>query len=353
MGNEDLGQHYHRIGDLNAAAKAFSRMRDYCTTSSQIGSMHFKNIVVAIDARNWLAVQSNVHRLQTLQFRKDEEARCKAKMSAALGLSMLATGAYKDAAVSFMDTDPSLGGGFKEVITPNDVAVYGGLCALASMDRQDLLTRVLEDKNFRSYLELEPHIRRAISFFCSSKFRPCFDILEAYLPDYLLDIYLQSHVRVLYEKIRVKAMQQYIIPYSRVTLTGVAKVFYPGQSVTNEAGATDISSPVVSELISYIQDGVLNARIDLEKGVLAINQAAAREEVHGKAIDMAREYVNTAHLQLLRIGVLNAGLDVPSPRSRGGDSMSSQAEGELFLPSQMGGAGRKGPGSWLSSEASW
>merc|ERR1711939_1183957 len=32
MGNEDLGSHYYRIGDLVNASKAYSRMRDYCTT---------------------------------------------------------------------------------------------------------------------------------------------------------------------------------------------------------------------------------------------------------------------------------------------------------------------------------
>jgi 26S proteasome subunit RPN7 len=34
MGNEDLGSHYYRIGDLANAVKAYSRMRDYCTTSA-------------------------------------------------------------------------------------------------------------------------------------------------------------------------------------------------------------------------------------------------------------------------------------------------------------------------------
>ncbi|KAL1958047.1 hypothetical protein VTO42DRAFT_5259 [Malbranchea cinnamomea] len=336
MGNEDLGQHYHKIGDLNAASKAFSRMRDYCTTTSQIASMHFKNIVVAVDSKNWLAVQSNIQRLSTLQFRKEEEAKSKAKMWACMGLSQLAMGSYHAAAKSFIGTDPSLGDNYKEVISPNDVAVYGGLCALATMDRNDLINNVLENKSFRNFLELEPHIRRAITFFCSSKFRPLFDILDAYQPDFLLDIHLQRHTQTLLTRIRVKVMQQYLIPYSRVTLANMTKVFAPNQSVTTSDGKIDFSSPFVAEVISYIKDGVLDARIDMEKGVLVTKQVDPRAELYQKVFDSVKEYVSTAHLQLLRIEVLNAGLEVPPARSRKGAdpadlAAAAAAEGDSML----------------------
>lgn len=344
MGNEDLGQHYHRIGDLAAATKAFNRMRDYCTASSQIASMHFKNIVVAVDSKNWLSVQSNVQRLHTLQFRPEDEPKCKAKMMATLGLSQLAMGSYDAAAATFIGTDPSLGDSYKEVISPNDVAVYGGLCALATLDRNDLVNNVLENKSFRSYLELEPHVRRAITSFCSSKFRSLFDILEAYTPDFLLDIHLQRHVYQLLTKIRVKAMQQYIIPYSRVTLANMAKIFAPGQSVVTSTSRTDITSPFVAEVISYIKDGVLDARIDMEKGVIATKQVDPRAELHRNVVDSVKEYVNTAHIQLLRVEVLNAGMDVPAPRGKkGADSemlAATATEGDLL----MGGEEKRGWG---------
>ena len=342
MGNEDLGHHYYRIGDLTAASKAFARMRDYCTTNSQVASMYFSNIIIASDLGNWMTLQSNFQRLKSHPFKKEEEAKSKAKMWAAMGLSQLALGSYYQAALTFIDTEPSLGDSFKEVISPNDVAVYGGLCALASMDRNELLTRVLDNKSFRTYLELEPHIRRAISFFCSSKFRLCFDILEEYLSDYLLDLYLHKRVRELYSRIRIKAMQQYVIPYSRVTLAGMAEVFSPDQPITNAAGTTDMSSPFITELISHIHDGVLDARIDMDKGVLVAKQTDLRSEVQQKAIDSAREYADAAHLQLLRIGVLNAGLEVPaSPRKRGNvDDQLAAAEQEEFVSASSSKPGR-------------
>ena len=38
----------------------------------------------------------------------------------------------------FLDTAPELGNNYSEVIAAQDVATYGGLCALASFDRAEL-----------------------------------------------------------------------------------------------------------------------------------------------------------------------------------------------------------------------
>jgi COP9 signalosome complex subunit 1 len=323
MGNEDLGQHYHQIGDLLSASKAFSRMRDFCTTPSHIASMLFKIINVAIDRGDWLAVQSNVHRLRNLQSKPEELAKYQPKMCAAMGLSQLAVGSYIDAANSFLAVDPSLGDTYNEVLTSNDVAVYGGFCALASMDRNELQRRVLDNSSFRNFLELEPHIRRAISFFCSSKFRPCLDILEAYRADYLLDIHLQRHVSALYSRVRTKSIRQYLVPFSRVTLDAMAKVFTPS-AIGGTAEPAGFNSPFVQELIRLIEDNTLNARIDLEKGVLVSKQTDLRADVHKATLESVQDYIEQAHIRLLRANIIYAGLEVrPAIGDKKGDDRAS------------------------------
>lgn len=326
MGNEDLGNHYYETGDLVAASKAYSRMRDYCTTPNHIASMLYKLLNVAVERGDWLSVQSNVHRLRNSQVKPEDEARNQPKMSAALGLAQLHAGSYFEAANSFLSTDPSLGDTFNDVITPNDVAVYGGLCALASMDRNELQRRVLDNPSFRNFLELEPHIRRAISFFCNSKFRPCLDILEAYRADYLLDLHLQRHVSALYTSIRTKAIQQYLVPFSRVTLDSMAKIFAP-EVIGGEAQPTGAASPFVQELIRLVKDGVLDTRIDLEKGVLISNQTDLRKDVQEETLESLRSFNEEAHMRILRASVLNAGLQVPNvPRSDATEKKAGDAE---------------------------
>ena len=346
MGNEDLGLHYHQIGDLTSASKAYSRMRDYCTTPSHIASMLFKIIHVSADRADWLGLQSNVHRVRNLQQKPEDQMKNSPKLCSAMGLSQLATGSYLDAAFSFLATDPNLGDNYNEVISSNDVAVYGGLCALASMDRNELQQRVLDNNSFRNFLELEPHIRRAISFFCSSKFRPCLEILESYRADYLLDIHLQQHVSVLYSRIRTKSIQQYLVPFSHVTLDAMAKIFAPTDSATLAVDEPDTSS-LVSELIILIQNGTVDARIDLEKGVIVSKQPDLRADVHQAAIGSVKGYAHEAHLRLLRTNILHAGLEVtlPPPTSAGhGRAERKEGEsGELYTAG-VGGGRRLGKG---------
>ncbi|KAM6552608.1 hypothetical protein CsatB_013370 [Cannabis sativa] len=76
--------------------------------------------------------------------------------------------------MQFLETNPELGNNYNEVIAPQDVAIYGGLCALASFDRTELkafnfssLGTKLDNLNFRNFLELVPEVRELINDFCS------------------------------------------------------------------------------------------------------------------------------------------------------------------------------------------
>lgn len=328
MGNEDLGTHYYTIGDLTNAVKAYSRMRDYCTTATHIASTAFRIIAVAIEQKNWLAVQSQVHKIRNLQMKPDDMARNQPKVQAAMGLQQMSIGEYHEAATSFLYTDPSLGDAYSDIISSNDVAVYGGLCALASMDRSELQTKVLDNNNFRNFLELEPHIRRAINFFCATKYSQCLEILESYRPDYLLDIYLQPLVADIYKKIRTKSIIQYFQPFSKVTLASMEKTFGPPQD----------KATFLDEIEALIEDGKLDARINLEFGTLVAVEHDVRAEAQQAALDTVGGFIREARMKLIRLQVLNAGLEVkPPPKKKGWDS----DQGDNY---DDGGAGPIGAG---------
>jgi COP9 signalosome complex subunit 1 len=65
-----------------------------------------------------------------------------------------------------------------QVVSPNDVAVYGGLCALASLTRKELKTKVFENSEFRQFLELEPQVRTLLELFYASKYGACLSLLQ-------------------------------------------------------------------------------------------------------------------------------------------------------------------------------
>lgn len=342
MGNEDLGQHYHHVGDLASAVRAFSRMRDFCTTPAHIASTAFRIIAVAIEQRNWLAVQSQVHKIRNLQMRDDESARNKPKTSAAMGLQQMSLGDFKEAAQSFLNTSSDLGDSYNDVLTSNDVAVYGGLCALASMSRSELQTQVFENANFRNFLELEPHIRRAITYFCTSKYSQCLQILESYRADYLLDIYLQSQVENIYNRIRTKSIVQYFQPFSKVTLSSMEKMF--GNPSTNASGSSATISPQFrDELVELIQAKLLPARINTEDQTLVANRTDVRAETQKEALETVDKFIREAHLKLLRLNVINAGLEVkPPPKDKKGGITGAMDLAGMVDMNGSGGAGQGG-----------
>lgn len=235
MGNEDLGRHYQAIGDLPKAFEAFSHMRQDVSLSKHAIGVSRHLIEVSIEQKNWMAVSSHVQKIRSNMSNTEEDKLMQPYLASAEGLAHLDNKDYYNAAKSFLSTDAGMGSRCSNFISPNDIAIYGGLCALATMERNELNLKVLENSSFRTYLELEPHIRRAITFFVNSRYSACLNILEAYRADYLLDIYLQKHVDDLYSMVRSKSIVQYFIPFSCVTLESLNSAFAaPGKTIDKE-----------------------------------------------------------------------------------------------------------------------
>ena len=57
-----------------------------------------------------------------------------------------------------MQAPNEMGAQYNDVLSAQDVAVYGGLCALASFDRQELKTHVINNVSFRDYMEVHPEV---------------------------------------------------------------------------------------------------------------------------------------------------------------------------------------------------
>jgi COP9 signalosome complex subunit 1 len=250
MGNEDLGKHLESIGDLNGAAEAYAKMRPDVSTPKQFLDVGKHLVRVSIQRREWGMVTAHVSKLGGTQHVEEERA-IQPYLKVAQGIALLGQEKYKDAALSFLAVDSSVpGSSYNELASQSDVAVYGGLLALASMNRKELQTSVLENSQFRTLLEHVPHIRRAVAQFVSGRYSACIAILESYRPDYLLDIYLQKHTVNIYSKIRSKCIIQYLIPFSCVSLVTMAKAFgRPDQAIEDE-------------LAEMIQSGALQARIN-------------------------------------------------------------------------------------------
>jgi COP9 signalosome complex subunit 1 len=318
MGNEDLGQHFEKTGNLDAAAEAYNRMRQDVTTTKHIidCGIHLVNVYIA--RRDWTMVLNNLGKIIGVQS-GDEERTYQPYTKLVSGIALLGLKHYKDAANNFLQVDFTLSPAqYNHIASPNDIAVYGGLLALATMERNELQTRVLDNQSFRSFLENESHIRKAISLFVNGRYSNCLAILESVKNDYLLDVYLQRHIATLYSQIRNKCIIQYFIPFSCVTLESLNKAFAPeGESVE-------------TELVAMIREGSLKARLDAKNKVSTIAsyprtytnplqlliavQPNPRLEMQKQALEVSREYEQEAKDRLRRMNIIAAGLEVVGKR---------------------------------------
>ncbi|KAF7137900.1 hypothetical protein RHSIM_Rhsim07G0020500 [Rhododendron simsii] len=359
MGYNDFGDFYYAHGALGDAFKNYVRTRDYCTTSKHIIHMCLNAILVSIEMGQFTHVSSYVGKAE--QSPDALDAITVAKLRAAGGLALLEAKKYKLAArkskgqdavllsencisvdmeplafislsacdsIRFLETGHELGNSYSEVIAPQDIATYGGLCALASFDRAELKalhslflllnSKVIDNLNFRNFLELVPEVRELIHDFYSRGAGPvhapvaisfdschyasCLDYLGNLKANLLLDLHLHDHVETLYNDIRHKALIQYTHPFVSVDLRMMANAFK-----TSVPG-------LEKELEALITDNQIQARIDSHNKILYARHADQRNATFQRALQTGSEFDQDVRSMLLRASLIKHDYNLKSSR---------------------------------------
>ncbi|RWR87611.1 COP9 signalosome complex subunit 1 [Cinnamomum micranthum f. kanehirae] len=308
MGYNDFGDFYYAHGVLAEAFKSYVRTRDYCTTSKHIVQMCLNVILVSIEMGQFMHVTNYVSKAE--QAHEVLDPVTVAKLKCAAGLAHLDTKKYKLAARKFLETGPELGNNYSEVIAPQDVATYGGLCALACFDRTELkaylclFNKVIDNINFRNFLELVPEVRELINDFYASRYASCLEHLENLKGNLLLDIHLHDHVETLYSQIRHKAIIQYTHPFISVDLHTMAGAFK-----TNVAG-------LEKELEALITDNQIQARIDSHNKILYARHADQRNATFQRVLQTGIQFDRDVRAMLLRASLVKHEYNLRAASSR-------------------------------------
>ena len=294
-GHDDLGDHYLNCGDLPNALKCYSRARDYCTSGKHVVNMCLNVIKVSIYLQNWSHVLSYVSKAEsTPNFAegsgKDANLAIVTRLKCAAGLAELATKKYKSAAKNFLQASFDHCD-FPEMISSNNVAMYGGLCALATFDRSEL-KNVISSSSFKLFLELEPQLRDIIFKFYESKYASCLKLMDEIRDNLLLDMYIAPHVNALYTQIRNRALVQYFSPYMSADMRVMATAF----------NRTVIA--LENEIMQLILDGQIQARIDSHNKILYAKEADHRSATFEKAINVGKEFQRRSRMLILRAAML-------------------------------------------------
>uniref|UniRef100_A0A0E0M9W1 PCI domain-containing protein n=1 Tax=Oryza punctata TaxID=4537 RepID=A0A0E0M9W1_ORYPU len=290
----ELGDLYYALGQLPDALNNYAKTHNYATTSEHILQMWMNAILIRIELGMFTQVPHYVvNAEQTADNNLDRITV--AKLQAAAGLAYLATKDYRFAAWKFTETGLELGDNFSKVIAPEDVAVYGGLCALASFDRSELKSKVIDNYYFHHFLELVPEVKGLVNDFFACRYASCMGYLEELKPNLLLDIYMHEHVETLYKEIRHKAIIHYTLPFIYVDLNRVAPEF-------------KTSAPLLEkELAALITENKIQARIDSHNKILYAIRADERNETFRRVLQTCSEFERGVKSILLRANLLKHG----------------------------------------------
>lgn len=320
-GHNDLGDFFHKRGKLQQARGDYIKTRDYCTQAKHNLQMCMKVITVSIEADDFLHVENHYLMAENTP-EVDKYSFELSKMRACAGLAFMVRGNFGQAAQRFCETNrdanedriAALGKEFGDIMSLEDVATYGGLCALASFDRDTLMESVVKKLEFRGLLELVPDIREMVIDFHNTRYTRCLATMERIRPELMLDMYLGSsnHVEELYVLIRRKAIVQYVAPYVSTDLAGMQRVF----NTTAEA--------LEEELLSLIEGGEINCRIDTQNRALHDKRTNQRLTALLKSLERGQEAFNEAEAMLLRMTMLKNNMQV-SPNAAGGHALGQRS----------------------------
>lgn len=350
MAYRDLGNFYRKTGDLQAALRCHTKSREYCSLPSHVIDMCLAVIELALEmgnyafVRNYLikaeaAIESagtgslssssgpstsgsgkqsravNLPGMVAPQATRAEQAQEREKqmlldkLALASGIADLGQAHYARAARSFTRLSSTSIRSLTEAghldVSAGDIAMYTVLCGLATFDRADIKSNLLENSNLRSLLETEPHLRQILNTFYDSQYATTLKLLERHAPRHLLDVHLSNHVPFLVSSILDKAVVSFTKPFTSVSLAKMASSFGWSEQQSKD------------HALRLIQNGSLEARIDTKHGALKTNQLDVRRDLFSRALEVGQELEDASKKVQLRVQLLQNDLIVKDPlRSR-------------------------------------
>jgi 26S proteasome subunit RPN7/PCI domain len=214
-----------RRGDFSGAYSRYLERKQYGGSQRHSLDATIAAVKASIMNDSMSHVKSQADRAFQFQSELRNDALTRSVLHAAVGLFELKRGQYLQAAENFLACDVCVDGNFPEAVTGSDIAIYGALTALAAYDRSTLQTFVIQNQEFKKFLELVPGLYKIVADFQHCRYAQCFEALEKLKPSLMLDIYLAPHVSRIFTIVRDKGVVQYFRPFSSISIPKMADAF--------------------------------------------------------------------------------------------------------------------------------
>ncbi|KRG02919.1 uncharacterized protein Dmoj_GI13139, isoform C [Drosophila mojavensis] len=221
---EEIGDYHVKSGNLQMAVKFYARTRPYCTSSDNVIEM-FRNLIrVSIFMANWWHVLSYIDEAKQYALGYPNLARSvPAQLSCAAGLANMSLKIYKTAAHCFLLT-PYDQYDYNKIVAPQDVAIYAGLCGLATLEPEMLRLGCFNSEKFKPFFAQSPIMWDILAKFFNNQFDHCERLLHELESRVRLDIYVAPHVDALYSKIQAHIQDRrhtYVAPSTESSATSL------------------------------------------------------------------------------------------------------------------------------------
>lgn len=144
----------------------------------------------------------------------------------------------------------------------SDVASYIVLCALATLDRKELKSLVIDRAGISALLEHDTEAQQLLESFYACEYRRALSLLDKAKTRSLLNMTLAPHFTTLSRFITQRALRQFVQPFDTLQIARLAASL-GWQGVEGEAH-------IIEELLLLIQKGDLDARVDVQNNVRLI-----------------------------------------------------------------------------------
>jgi hypothetical protein len=188
-------------------------------------------------------------------------------LQAGLALVALHNGHYRRAVKHFLAVTTAFrDSGFTDMISSDDIALHAVLCAIATLNREEILEWILQNRSFLPILDQNPISKELLNSFFNRKFPDLLRSLRALQHDLSMDLYMHSHTEGLTRLIRHRCYVAYVRPFRRIRLSRMKFELLGSDSF--DASSDDSFE---RDLEWLLRQGCIQGQLHLEEDLLEVN----------------------------------------------------------------------------------
>jgi len=319
----DLAAHFEEQGKFETALAKYMEAIDFTDTQYQQIEIRIRICKAAILGNSWAQIKQYApHILEGTEF-KYQIQKHKTQQGAlmiCLGLYYLHKRMYTEAAQQFvMNPCTGLEDSFGDIVSKEHIGLYGALCAVVAYNRGTFETRVIRNKAFQSYLQQSPKASALVKAYHECRYADVTTALRDLEIDARIDMYLKDQASDILSAVRGKAMVQFFSPFSAMGMDRMADAF--GVTVQE----------LESELVTCISQGHIDAKIDSHKKVVQAVDPDEEGDLFEEISSSGKQWTRETKAMLLRMSMIQNGIDLHHNRGPGGDFEDGGRLGEEHL----------------------